>query len=169
MSLSGRDVELVVMDFDGVLTDNAVWIAEDGAELVRCDRSDGLGIERLLAAGYSVVVLSSERNPVVTARCRKLGLPVHQGVRDKLGALASLLEERRVDRRSVLYVGNDVNDAECLRLAGIAVVVADAHPAVVPLADVVLTNRGGHGAVRELSDLLTSEAQVASATGASAR
>jgi YrbI family 3-deoxy-D-manno-octulosonate 8-phosphate phosphatase len=147
-------VELVVFDFDGVFTDNAVWVREDGVELVRCSRADGLGIARLREFGIAMLVLSTEENPVVTARCEKLGLPVEQGVADKGAHLAELLSSRNIDPERVVYLGNDVNDAGCLRLVGLPVIVADAHSSVASLARIVLRTSGGHGAVRELCDAI---------------
>ena len=148
------DPRLVVFDFDGVMTDNRVWIGEHGDEWVACNRSDGLGLERLRQLGVDLFVLSTETNPVVAARCRKLGLPCEQGVRDKAGRLRSLLRERGIAPLDVLYVGNDVNDVDCIRLVGCGVAVADAHRDALGAADVVLTRAGGHGAVRELCDRL---------------
>ena len=149
-----EDPRLVVFDFDGVMTDNRVWIGEHGDEWVACNRSDGLGLERLRQLGVDLFVLSTETNPVVAARCRKLGLPCEQGVRDKAGRLRSLLRERGIAPLDVLYVGNDVNDVDCIRLVGCGVAVADAHRDALGAADVVLTRAGGHGAVRELCDRL---------------
>jgi N-acylneuraminate cytidylyltransferase len=145
---------LVVFDFDGVMTDNRVWVAEDGTESVACNRSDGLGLEKLRRLGVDLFVLSTESNPLVAARCRKLDLPLEQNVRDKADCLRCLLRERGVAAADVVYVGNDVNDADCMRIVGCSVAVADAHPDVRPLADVMLTRPGGHGAVRELCDRL---------------
>lgn len=149
------EVDLVVFDFDGVMTDNAVWVAPDGTELVRCDRSDGLGVSRLLGTGIGALVLSTEGHPVVAARCAKLGLECLQGVDDKAARLAALLEERGINRERTAYVGNDVNDLGCLALVGWPIAVADAHPEVLGVARVVLQRRGGHGAVRELCDALS--------------
>ena len=156
MSTPLAAVKLVVLDFDGVLTDNGVWVSQDGAEMVRCDRSDGLGIANLIRAGIPVVVLSTETNPVVQARCRKLGIPCAQGLSDKGSALRGLLADRRIDAPRVAYVGNDVNDLDCLAIAGLPVAVADAYPEVLKVAALVLSRPGGHGAVRELCDLLLS-------------
>jgi YrbI family 3-deoxy-D-manno-octulosonate 8-phosphate phosphatase len=156
MTVSLKNIDLVVFDFDGVMTDNSVWVMEDGRELVRCSRGDGWGLARLRDAGVEMLVLSTEQNRVVESRCEKLGVPVLYGVADKGTVLASLLADRRIDPKRVLYLGNDVNDAECLKLVGTSVVVADAHPGVMPLADLVLQHSGGHGAVRELCDLLLS-------------
>ncbi|OGO10296.1 MAG: hypothetical protein A2Z66_08545 [Chloroflexi bacterium RBG_13_66_10] len=147
-------VELLVLDFDGVLTDNRVWLDADGAEWVAAHRGDGWGIARLLESGVQVVVLSTETNPVVAARCRKLGIPAIQGVREKGPALLDLLRERGVAHDRVVYVGNDVNDLPCFPLAGCAVTVADGHPKALQEADLVLRARGGRGAVRELCDIL---------------
>jgi YrbI family 3-deoxy-D-manno-octulosonate 8-phosphate phosphatase len=149
-------VELVVLDFDGVMTDNRVWVDSDGREAVVADRGDGLGISRLLARGIDVVVLSSEINPVVSARCRKLGVPVFQGTADKGSALRDILTDRSVDPARAVFLGNDLNDVPCFELVGCALVVADSHPDVASKADFILTRPGGHGAVRELSDLLLS-------------
>ena len=148
-------VDLLVLDFDGVLTDDRVWVLEDGREVVACHRGDGMGLSLLRRRGVEVVVLSTETNPVVSARCRKLNLACLQGLGDnKLAALRSLLEERAVEPDHVVYVGNDVNDLECLKAVGWAVAVADAHPDVLEAADSVLTKEGGRGAVRELCDRL---------------
>jgi YrbI family 3-deoxy-D-manno-octulosonate 8-phosphate phosphatase len=147
-------VSLVIFDFDGVMTDDRVWVDQDGRESVAANRRDGLGIAMLRKAGIPMVVLSTEPNPVVNARCRKLELPFLQGLSDKPAALRRLLEERKLDPSHVVYLGNDVNDLPCFPLVGCAVVVSDAHPDVISQADIVLTQRGGHGAVRELCDTI---------------
>ncbi len=145
-------VDLLVLDFDGVMTDDRVWVDQDGHEMVAANRRDGLGIGMLHKAGIPMVVLSTETNPVVAARCQKLNLPVIQGLSDKSTTLKRLILERQLDPAHVVYLGNDVNDLSCFPLVGCAVVVADAHPDVIPQADVVLSRPGGRGAVRELCD-----------------
>ena len=150
-----EDLRLVVFDFDGVMTDNRVWVGQHGDEWVACNRSDGLGLDKLRELGLECFVLSTETNPVVAARCRKLGLAFEHGVPDKADRLRRLLCERGLTPSQVVYVGNDINDIGCLRLAGCGVVVADAHPDAVRAADIVLTRAGGHGAVRELCDRLS--------------
>jgi len=147
-------VDLLVLDFDGVFTDNRVWVDETGREAVMAHRGDGMGLEMLRQAGIRAVVLSKETNPVVAARCRKLNLPVWQGVEDKAALLRRLLEEWQVDPRFTVYLGNDVNDIPCFSLVGWAVVVADAHPQAKRAADKVLRTPGGYGAIRELVDLI---------------
>jgi YrbI family 3-deoxy-D-manno-octulosonate 8-phosphate phosphatase len=147
-------VELVVFDFDGVMTDDRVWVDQEGHEMVAANRRDGLGIAMLLKASIPAVVISTEPNPVVATRCRKLGLPVMQGIGDKAAALRQLLAERQVQPEHVVYLGNDVNDLPCFPLVGCAVVTADANPEVGRQADLVLSHKGGYGAVRELCERL---------------
>jgi YrbI family 3-deoxy-D-manno-octulosonate 8-phosphate phosphatase len=161
-------IALVVFDFDGVMTDNAVWVGEDGAEIVRCDRADGWGIARLREIGMPMLILSTETHPVVTARANKLAVPCLQGVADKAAALSDYLQAHRIDPDEVVFVGNDVNDLGCLELVGMPVAVADAHPAVAERAAHVLERRGGAGAVRELCELLLERAGAGAGAGAGA-
>jgi YrbI family 3-deoxy-D-manno-octulosonate 8-phosphate phosphatase len=152
-------IDLVVFDFDGVMTDNRVWVDQDGRESVAVSRGDGMGIASLHKAGIPMVVLSTEPNPVVSARCRKLELPVIQGQSDKAAALHQLLQEKSVDPSQVIYLGNDINDLSCFPLVGCALAVADAHAEVIEKADIVLSHPGGHGAVRELCDRILQQQQ----------
>lgn len=145
---------LLVLDFDGVMTDNRVVVTEDGREASSFDRGDGMGIRLLREAGGEVVVLSTEENPIVSTRCAKLGIACRQGLLDKRTALEKWLAELSIRPEEIVYVGNDVNDLGCLELAGTAVAVADAHPEVIAAADLVLTRPGGGGAVREICDVL---------------
>lgn len=147
------DVQLLVFDFDGVMTDNRVLVMQDGAEGVLCNRSDGLGIGMLQKTGLPLLVLSKEQNPVVAARCRKLGLECLQGIDDKPAALSRLLAARRIDPRHAAYVGNDLNDLGCMELVGVPLAVADAYPPVLAAASYVTKAAGGVGAVREICDL----------------
>jgi N-acylneuraminate cytidylyltransferase len=151
-------VELVVFDFDGVMTDNRVWVSEDGHEMVAANRSDSLGIRYMREAGIDSMILSMEVNPVVSARARKMKMAVIQGQDDKASALKAILAERQLDPRNVVYLGNDTNDLPCFPLVGCAIAVADAQPVVLRQADVILSRSGGHGAVRELCDLLVARA-----------
>lgn len=150
--LPWSSVRLAVFDFDGVMTDNTVYVAQDGSEQVRCWRGDGIGLAALASIGVATFVLSTEANPVVATRCEKLSVPCRQGLTDKGAALAELAREHGVDLTEVLYVGNDINDLGCLQRAGLPVVVADAHPDVIGLAAYVTTAPGGKGAVREVCD-----------------
>lgn len=153
-------VALVVFDFDGVMTDNRVWVDQDGREMVAASRAEGPGLRGLEAKGIRTLVLSSEVNPVVAQRCRKLEIPVLQGEKDKARALQIYLNTEKIDARQVVYLGNDVNDLLCFPLVGCAAVVADAEPAALHRADLVLKRKGGHGAVRELCEMILSHQEI---------
>ena len=145
-------VRFAVFDFDGVFTDNRVWTNERGEESVACWRGDALGLRRLAAVGVEHLILSTEVNAAVGARARKIGTTCIQGVEDKLPVLCQEADRRGVALEETAYLGNDVNDADCLGAVGLPVVPADAWPEVVPLAGLVLTRPGGYGCVRELCD-----------------
>lgn len=147
-------VGALVMDFDGVLTDDAVTVDQDGRESVRCSRGDGLGLEQLRKAGLPLLVISKERNPVVAARCKKLQIRCEQGIEAKLPVLRAFCSEQGVSLEHTIYVGNDINDLECLAAVGCGVAVADAHPSAQRQASIVLEAAGGRGAIRELCDLI---------------
>jgi N-acylneuraminate cytidylyltransferase len=149
-----RRIGALVMDFDGVLTDNRVMVSSDGQEAVACSRADGMGIGRLAARGLPMLILSAEKNPVVDARASKLGVACRAGVTDKRGVLEKWLAEKSVSPRDCVYVGNDVNDLACMQYVGCGVAVADAHPDVLRAAALVLRSDGGRGAVRELTDMI---------------
>ena len=151
-----RKIRLVVFDFDGVFTDNAVWVREDGIELVRCSREDGMGISLVRNSGLGVelIVLSAEENPVVAARCQKLRIRAVQGIKDKASKLEEIAREMSVALCEIAYVGNDINDRECLLKVGLPIVVADAHCSVATLGRLTTQRNGGHGAVREVCDAL---------------
>jgi N-acylneuraminate cytidylyltransferase len=150
-------VKLLILDFDGVLTDNRVWVDENGRELVVANRSDSLGVNMLRQAGVEVMVISMETNPVVAARCRKMKISYIQSENDKQTAIQKVMAERCIDPAQVVYLGNDVNDLPCFPLVGWAVAVADALPEVARQADFVLSRPGGYAAVRELCDLIMAE------------
>jgi 3-deoxy-D-manno-octulosonate 8-phosphate phosphatase (KDO 8-P phosphatase) len=145
-------VRLAVFDFDGVFTDNRVWVNEQGEELLAFSRSDGLGLRRLDEVGVQYLIVSTEPNPIVGARAKKLQADCVQGVDDKLAVLEDRSARLGVPLNDVAYLGNDVNDAECLRVVGVPVVPADAWPEVMSLARWVLSRGGGAGCVRELCD-----------------
>jgi 3-deoxy-D-manno-octulosonate 8-phosphate phosphatase (KDO 8-P phosphatase) len=148
------EIRLVVFDFDGVFTDNRVWTNDRGEESVACWRGDGLGLRRLEEAGVDHFILSMESNAAVGLRAQKIRAACIQGVEDKLPVLRAEVAKRSLTLAETAYLGNDVNDAECLSAVGLPVVPADAWPDVVPLAKLVLTRAGGHGCVRELCDAL---------------
>lgn len=154
-------VRLLVLDFDGVLTDDRVWVNENGEEMVAASRSDGMGLERLRSeTGIDVMVLSRESNPVVTARCEKLGLPIWQSILKKGRAIREVLDKKKLQPGEVIFMGNDINDLEVFPEVGFAVAPVDAHGTVLRRADLVLSREGGKGAVRELCDMILSRQKL---------
>ena len=150
--------DLIVFDFDGVMTDNRVLVLQDGTEAVLANRADGWGVGQLRQAGLRQIILSTETNPVISARAKKLGLEVLQGSGDKAHDLTAFCQSHDVALERVLYVGNDVNDLDAMRLVGLPVAPADAHPAVLALAKHVTRARGGEGVIKELSEWLLAHA-----------
>lgn len=147
-------LRFVIFDFDGVFTDNLVYVLEDGRELVRCSRADGLGLRRLESLGLECMILSTEKNPVVVQRSKKLQIECISGCDDKLSSLTEQLQRRRLSLKQTAFVGNDINDLSCLEAVGCPIVVGDAHPEVLEKGCYRTRAHGGRGAVREVCDLI---------------
>lgn len=148
-------IKLVVFDFDGVFTDNRVIVSEDGKESVICNRSDGIGLSMLRKQGIEMIILSTEKNKVVEHRAKKLQLECHYNIDNKLKYLKLLLKQKGISLKNTAFLGNDINDYDCLKNVGLPVVVADAFPEVKKIAKIILTKKGGEGAVREFCELLS--------------
>ena len=151
-------VRLIAFDFDGVFTDNTVYVTQDGVESVRCWRSDGLGLSRLQSIGVQAFIISTEANPVVSARAKKLKMPCKQGVEDKAATILETCRELGIASEQTMFVGNDINDIPAFKSVGVPVAVADAYPEVYPevYPHVIYHTEkpGGFGAVREVCDLI---------------
>lgn len=158
-------IKALVTDFDGVHTDDHVYVGDDGREHVRCSRADGMGVELLKKAGVEVLILSKEENVVVAKRAAKLKSPVIQGVGDKLSILTHWAKEHGLPLSEIAYLGNDVNDLQCMRAVGLAMTPADAHPDAKAAAHIVLAKAGGKGAVRAACDLLLASRLAAQVAG----
>lgn len=147
-------VKLIVFDFDGVFTDNMVYVDQHGIETVRCWRSDGLGLSRLKKVGVKAYIISTEINPVVSVRAGKLKIDCEQGVEDKSLAVLAICDKLGVDSRETMFVGNDINDIPAFKSVGFAVAVSDAYDEVAPHIHFRTKKPGGYGAVREVCDLV---------------
>jgi 3-deoxy-D-manno-octulosonate 8-phosphate phosphatase (KDO 8-P phosphatase) len=150
-------IQLFVYDFDGVLTDNTAYVDENGKETVRVHRGDGMAISLLKKAGYKQLILSTERNLVVTKRAEKLGISVIQGSTNKKEALEQYCTDHNILLENVLYVGNDINDFEVMQCIGIRVCPSDAVACIKEISDYVLSKKGGSGVIRELYDKISLE------------
>lgn len=149
-------IDVIIFDFDGVLTDNKVLISEDGTEAVFCNRSDGLAFDYLRNLKVPVYIMSSESNSVVLARAKKLNVPVFNSVGNKGELLIKLCREKKYNLSKVMFVGNDINDLSAMMKVGISVAVADSHKKVLELADIKLSKIGGSGIVREIIEEIIS-------------
>ncbi|HLD64341.1 MAG TPA: acylneuraminate cytidylyltransferase [Candidatus Peribacteraceae bacterium] len=149
-----KQIDLVVFDFDGVLTDNKVVVSKGGKESVSASRSDSWGITRLREAGIPMIVLSTETHQVVAERCAKLKLECFQGFAVKKSFLEKYLKEKNIDPMHVAYVGNDLNDLECMRMVGTPIAVANAETEILDVAAWVTPRGGGEGAVRDVCEAI---------------
>jgi 3-deoxy-D-manno-octulosonate 8-phosphate phosphatase (KDO 8-P phosphatase) len=148
-----RRVQLLVLDVDGVLTDGRLFYGAKGEALKAFHVRDGHGIKQVTAAGVTVAIISGRKSAAVARRARELGIRhVTQGASDKLAALTRLVKSRNVPLQHCACVGDDTPDAPILRVAGLAIAVADAHADALAAADLVTTRPGGYGAVREVCD-----------------
>ena len=150
-----NEINLIVYDFDGVMTDNKVYIDQNGKETVQVNRGDGLSISEIKKLGIEQIIISTEQNPVVSARAHKVGIPCLQGIENKKMALIDYCENNDIEIENVAYVGNDINDKGAMETVGITFCPADAHKSIKTISGHVLETRGGHGVVRELFDLIT--------------
>ncbi len=153
-------LDLLVYDFDGVLTDNTVYVDQNGIETVRVNRADGLAISMLKNEGRTQLILSTETNPVVSKRAEKLSIPVIQGSESKLVCLKNYCIAHNINLKNVLYVGNDINDYEVMTEVGYKVCPADAHKSIIDISDMVLSSKGGYGVIREFYDVLNKEGNL---------
>jgi len=145
-----ENLDVLVFDFDGVLTNNLVHLDQNGNEWVSCHRGDGLAFDSLRKLNKPVFILSTEKNAVVTARANKLKIPALQAVDDKVAALEKLADTKGFNLDRVLYVGNDLNDYRVMQLCGYSACPADSHQKIREVATVILRSRGGEGVAREL-------------------
>lgn len=145
---------ILFTDFDGCLTDDRVWLNQEGEEFVAANRKDGLAVKRLKDLGIQVVIASTERNKVVLARGNKMGVDVLQGLADKAEAIEQYLKQKSLTWNDVWYIGNDVNDLGAIERANLSICPADAFKKVRKSVDIVLKTKGGYGILSEIATLL---------------
>jgi len=149
-SIQSQTIRLLIYDFDGVLTDNKVFISEDGKESVCCNRSDGLAIAKIKKIGVAQIIISTETNKIVSVRASKLGIPAIRGAENKKDVLHEYCERNCINISEVLYIGNDINDLEAMLLVGLPVCPIDAYPEIKKISKMILPINGGNGVIREL-------------------
>ncbi|QOR39403.1 HAD hydrolase family protein [Billgrantia diversa] len=150
-----RQVRLLALDVDGVLTDGRLYFQADGVEIKAFHTQDGLGLKLLRRAGLQVAFLTGRESPMVSHRAAALGIDhVFQSCEDKLATLRELCTRKGIELEQVAYCGDDLPDLAAIQRAGIGITVPDTPPYLRALADYVTERRGGHGAVREICDML---------------
>ena len=155
-----KEIHTIVFDFDGIFTDNKVWTTQDGKELVRCDRADGLAFDLLRQFvkrnnwDLKYFILSKETNPVVSARAQKMQIPCVQGNSKKAEYLQSYLKKNNYCSSGLIYLGNDLNDLPAMKIAGFSIAPSDSHPLILQQANLVLQKKGGEGFVRQFVEEL---------------
>jgi 3-deoxy-D-manno-octulosonate 8-phosphate phosphatase (KDO 8-P phosphatase) len=153
--IDNKTLKLIVYDFDGVMTNNKVYLDQNGIETVQVSRADGLGVAEIRKLGYKQMIISTETNPVVTIRAKKLDLFCLQGVDNKAQTLTNYCETHQLGLSDVAYVGNDINDLEVMRLVKTTICPADAHVSIKEISQYILVSKGGDGVTREIFDKLT--------------
>tara|TARA_B100002019_G_C21125386_1_gene525518 strand:+ start:124 stop:651 length:528 start_codon:yes stop_codon:yes gene_type:complete len=147
-----KSIKIVFFDFDGVFTNNSVYVREDGLETVKSSRSDGLGLARLESAGIKMMIISTEKNIVVKKRAEKLGIECIHGSTDKKNEIEMICKEHSINPNDAIFVGNDINDIPALNFVGIPIGVADSYEEIYPHISFITKKNGGEGAVREICD-----------------
>ena len=150
-------IKIVVSDFDGIFTDNNLYLNDKGVESVKLSRSDGMAIKMLKEKNLKFIVVSSEKNKVAYQRCKKLGVECFYGVQNKFKFLKNYLGNKKIKLSQVLYIGNDINDLECMENCAISVTVKDGNEKIKKISDHILIKKGGCGAIRELVELILGE------------
>ena len=145
-----NNIDLFVFDFDGVLTNNLVYVDQTGNETVVCNRSDGLAFDVLRKIKKHICILSTEKNAVVKARANKLKVPVIQGSGDKLESLKLFMKKSKLNKENIMYIGNDINDYKVMQFCGYTACPSDSHNAIKKISNIVLKTSGGGGVAREL-------------------
>ena len=163
---SWREIHTIIFDFDGIFTDNNVYLGEDGKEIVKCSRADGLGLDMLrkfiIKKKWNVryFILSKEKNPVVLARAKKLKIDCIHGVDNKLFFIKEYIKDNKYKesefKKGSIYLGNDLNDYEVMHYCGTSVAPKDSHKIIIKNANIVLNRKGGDGFVREFIEKLIS-------------
>lgn len=148
-----KKFDLIIYDFDGVLTNNKFFLTQDGVESVQLNRSDGLAISLIKNLGYRQIIFSSEENEVVNKRAEKLKIEVCSGIKNKKEKLESLIASNKLKFNKIIYIGNDINDLEAMKLCGFRVCPNDSHKSIKEISSHILPINGGEGVVRYFFDI----------------
>lgn len=152
--LNAKDIDLIVYDFDGVMTDNKVILSEDGKESISANRSDGLAVGFIKKMKIPQIILSTEKNQVVKRRAEKLDMEVINACSDKKQTIEKYCSDKGYNLEKVVFVGNDINDLDAMKSVGYPVAPSDACSQVMEIAKIVTAAKGGYGVIRELFECI---------------
>lgn len=148
-----RQIRLLLLDVDGVLTDGTILYHDNGSEMKSFHVRDGLGIRMLIEAGIPVGIITGRFSKALEYRGKELGIPyIYQGIKHKNTIIHLIEDETKVQPDQMAFMGDDLNDAAIMRIVGVSIAVADAHPEIKRIATITTTCRGGYGAVREICE-----------------
>jgi 3-deoxy-D-manno-octulosonate 8-phosphate phosphatase (KDO 8-P phosphatase) len=157
MTNKRKNIKLIVYDFDGVMTDNKVYVDQFGKESVQVNRGDGLGVSEIKKMGMKQIIISTENNAVVSSRAKKLKIECLQGVDNKKIVLTDYCSQNKIQIKTVAFVGNDINDKDAMEMVGYSFCPSDAHKSVKEISDHTFQAKGGYGVIRELFEYLTNK------------
>ena len=155
MIIFETSINLLVYDFDGVMTDNRALIFSNGDEAVFVNRSDGMSVSMLSQLGFNQIILTSEINNIVKFRAEKLKIQIYSGTENKKQSLCNIAKKFKINPSEILYIGNDINDLEAMKISGLPMCPSDAHPSIKKISKYIFKTKGGYGVIRELYDLIT--------------
>lgn len=147
-------IQLVIYDFDGVMTDNKALVFQDGSEAVYVNRADGLAISMIKKMHVDQIIVTTETNQIVKSRAEKLGIPIYSGVENKLSCIKKIIEENKISQDNVVYIGNDINDLDAMLFVGYPVAPNDAHESIKNISKIITNKSSGDGVIREVFDIL---------------
>lgn len=150
-------IDLIIYDFDGVMTNNTVIIDQNGNESIIVNRSDGLAISEIKKYNIKQIIISTEKNPIVQRRAEKLNIPCINAVENKKTVVEYYINDLNIDKNKVIYVGNDINDLESMQFVGLPVAPLDAHESIKKICKFITKSKGGDGVIRDLLDILISQ------------
>ena len=142
------------------MTNNKVYVNQDGTETIQVSRADGLGVSEIRKMGFEQIIISTETNPIVSVRAKKLGINCLQGIENKKVALISYCKDKKFNLENVVYVGNDINDKEVMETVGLRFCPNDSHDSIKKISNHILKANGGDGVIRELLDFIIKQKGV---------
>ncbi len=146
-------IRLLLLDVDGVLTDGSITYTHSGEEIKTFNAKDGFGIKLLMSAGVKVGIITGRKSNALTSRCHDLGIDlIFDGIKNKINALEVILKQTKTSYDETAFAGDDLPDLPVMKKVGVSITVSDASCDVIKEADIIISLKGGHGAVRQICE-----------------